>query len=187
MKKREMKTIELPSFTLEYELRRHARAKRTNITLHPSGRVVVTIPSRATERAATMLIKRLQPWIIRNLEKVKARDVIHLPKMLVRHKKEARSILSARVDHFNGYYKFSFNRIAIRSQRTVWGSCSQNKNLNFNSCLIFLPDYLRDYVIVHELCHLKELNHSKEYWRLVGRLVPRYKECEKKLKGFVIS
>jgi len=182
-----MKTIELPSFALEYELRRHARAKRANITMHPGGRVVVTIPSSATERAATTLIRGQQPWIKRNLEKVKARDVIHLPKVLTSHKKEVRSILSARVKHFNGYYNFSFNRITIRNQKTLWGSCSQNKNLNFNARLIHLPYYLRDYVVVHELCHLKELNHSKEYWRLVGNLVPRYKECEKKLKRFVIS
>jgi len=187
MKKGEIKTINLLRFTLEYELRRHPCAKRATITLHPNGKVVVTIPSSATERAATMLIRRQQPWLVRNIEKAKTRNATHLPRVLARHKKEARAVLSERVRHFNEYYAFSFNQISIRSQKTLWGSCGQNKNLNFNACLIFLPDYLRDYVVVHELCHLKELNHSKKYWALVEVLVPRYKECEKKLKGFVIS
>lgn len=71
---------------------------------------------------------------------------------------------------------FEYNNIAIRDQSTRWGSCSSKKNLNFNWRLIFAPEDILDYVIVHELCHLKEMNHSKKFWDLVGSIAPNYKQ-----------
>jgi len=90
------------------------------------------------------------------------------------HKELAREIITARVAYWNQKYDFSYERIAIRNQRRCWGSCSAKKNLNFNYKLIFLPELLMDYVIVHELCHLAELNHSKHFWSHVARVLPEY-------------
>jgi len=90
------------------------------------------------------------------------------------HKELARSIITERVDFWNGHYNFSYNRIAIRNQRRCWGSCSAKKNLNFNYRLIFLPEELMDYIVVHELCHLEHLNHGKDFWNTVGRAMPEY-------------
>ena len=105
----------------------------------------------------------------------------------VKNKERARVLVHQRVFHFNKIYNFEFGRIAIKDQRRVWGSCSAKGNLNFNYRLVFLPQGLSDYVIVHELCHLKELNHSKNFWELVKIAVPDHKDIRRKLKEYRFS
>ena len=82
----------------------------------------------------------------------------------------------------NAYYKFEYGRVNIRDQKSRWGSCSRQGNLNFNYRLLFLNSAVRDYVIVHELCHLKEFNHSSRFWELVSRQTPDYKILRNQLK-----
>ncbi len=94
----------------------------------------------------------------------------------------ARRVLLARVAHFAPLCGVTVKRIAIRNQRRRWGSCSSLGNLNFNYRLIFLPTDLCDYVVVHELCHLKQLNHSQAFWDEVARVIPQYKEQETRLR-----
>lgn len=102
------------------------------------------------------------------------------------HRELARSIITERTVHWNQYYGFSYNRIAIKNQKRCWGSCSAQKNLNFNYRIIFLPEVLMDYVIVHELCHLAELNHSKAFWSHVARALPEYHESRRVLRKMQI-
>ncbi len=92
------------------------------------------------------------------------------------HKEAARSLIHARLEYFNQYYHETYNRVAIRDQRRCWGSCSSKGNLNFSYKLLFLPPCLRDYVIVHELCHLRVLNHSTDFWMVVAEVMPDYAE-----------
>jgi predicted metal-dependent hydrolase len=101
----------------------------------------------------------------------------------LKHKESARALVAERVLHFNKIYQHSYNKIAIRNQKTRWGSCSSKGNLNFNYKILFLPEALRDYVIVHELCHLKEFNHSKKFWDLVAVAIPDHSEVRKELKS----
>lgn len=96
--------------------------------------------------------------------------------------REARILVHARLEYFNQLYGFSYNRIFIKNQKSRWGSCSSKKNLNFNYRIALLPTELQDYLIVHELCHLAEMNHSKNFWKLVERAVPEYKRLNKRLK-----
>ena len=84
--------------------------------------------------------------------------------------------------YFAGLYGVPIRRIAIRNQKTRWGSCSKLGNLNFNYKLVFLPKHLRDLVIVHEICHLLEFNHSHKFWFNVSRVFPNYKELTKELR-----
>ncbi|MEN9912841.1 MAG: hypothetical protein RLY66_249 [Candidatus Parcubacteria bacterium] len=98
-------------------------------------------------------------------------------------KQKALVILTERLEHFNRVYDFKYGRISIRDQHSRWGSCSAKGNINFNYKLILVPDELRDYVVVHELCHIGELNHSKKFWELVARAVPEYKKLQKRLRG----
>lgn len=91
------------------------------------------------------------------------------------HKERAREIVHARLTYFNEHYNFTIGRVAIKNQKRCWGSCSAKGNLNFNYKIIFLPEALMNYVIVHELCHLKELNHSKQFWDVVAVAMPEYK------------
>ncbi len=99
-----------------------------------------------------------------------------------KNKELARRILTEKVHIYNKFYNLQYNRIAIKNQKTRWGSCSSLKNLNFNYKLIYLPDHLINYVVVHEICHLKELNHGKNFWHLVAVAVPDYKDRVRELQ-----
>jgi len=90
----------------------------------------------------------------------------------LRHKETARSLVRERIALYNAAGFFRVGRIAIRNQKTRWGSCSKQGNLNFHYKLTFLPLPLVDYVIVHELCHLREFNHSHAFWELVAAIMP---------------
>lgn len=104
-------------------------------------------------------------------------------KHYVENKKAARELVLARLAHFNSYYNLKWNRVAIRNQRRCWGTCTSLKNLNFNYKILLLPPHLQDYIIVHELCHLKELNHGQAFWSLVGEQIPEYKACVAELRA----
>lgn len=99
------------------------------------------------------------------------------------HKELARAAVHARLEYWSSHLGCTYKRVAIRNQKTRWGSCSEDGNLNFSYKLIFLPDELFDYVIVHELCHLKELNHSHRFWALVESVIPDYRMRIKELKA----
>lgn len=98
------------------------------------------------------------------------------------NKEKARVLISSRLVFFAQRYNVSYGRVSIRDQKTRWGSCSQKANLNFNYRLIHLPDDLRDYIIVHELCHLIELNHGENFWRLVAQTFPNHRELRQRLR-----
>jgi len=98
------------------------------------------------------------------------------------YKKKAEEVIHDRLQFFNEHYNFKYNRVTLRNQKSRWGSCSYLKNLNFNWRLIMAPIEVIDYVVVHELCHLKEMNHSQRYWDLVTEVIPNYKEVRKWLK-----
>lgn len=111
--------------------------------------------------------------------KVKTKNTSYL-----RHKEEARALIVKRLGQFNLYYKLSFNRVSIKDQKRCWGSCSSKGNLNFSYKLLFLPACLRDYVIVHELSHLRVLNHSNDFWNVVTEVMPDCRKRAKTLRRF---
>lgn len=98
------------------------------------------------------------------------------------YKLKANEVVHDRLQHFNEHYGFRYNRVTLRNQKSRWGSCSRLKNLNFNWRLIMAPIEVIDYVVVHELCHLKQMNHSPKFWALVSENIPRHKECRKWLR-----
>jgi hypothetical protein len=99
----------------------------------------------------------------------------------LKYKEKTRILVENRISEFNKFYNYKINRIAIRNQRTRWGSCSKHGNLNFNYKLALIPEKLADYVIVHEICHLGEFNHSKNFWDLVEKTIPDYKTRREEL------
>jgi predicted metal-dependent hydrolase len=99
----------------------------------------------------------------------------------IKYKTEAYRIAIERIAEFNKIYNFKIGKITIRNQKTRWGSCSKRGNINFNYRIANIPQRLSDYVIVHELCHLGEFNHSKNFWSLVERTMPDYLERRKEL------
>lgn len=94
----------------------------------------------------------------------------------------SRQYLMPRIESFSATLQTPLKTVRFKNQKSVWGSCSELGNLNFNIKLLFLPKDLTDYVIVHELCHLKFLNHSKDFWKLVSLHCPAYKTREKQLQ-----
>lgn len=98
------------------------------------------------------------------------------------YRKKAEEVIHDRLQYFNETYQFKYHRVSFRNQKTRWGSCSAAGNLSFNWRLIMAPIEVLDYVVVHELCHLKELNHSSRFWAQVARAIPDYKERKKWLK-----
>ncbi len=105
------------------------------------------------------------------------------------HKARAEVIVRERIEYFNtnpvapnGGYHFAVGKVTVRNQRSRWGSCSRKGNLNFNYRIALLPAHLADYVIVHELCHLGEFNHSRAFWNLVAQAVPDYAKCRAELR-----
>lgn len=103
-------------------------------------------------------------------------------KHYIAHREVARELIHTRLRYFATKYGFDFNSVRIKNNRRVWGSCSSKRNLNFHYKLLFLPPALTDYVIVHELCHLKEMNHSARFWALVANILPNYKEAKESLR-----
>ncbi len=89
-----------------------------------------------------------------------------------------------RVEEYAKKFHLKYNRISIKNQQTVWGSCSTKKNLNFSRRLIQAPLWLTDYVICHELAHLTHQNHSQKFWQLVGEYYPQYKKAKRHLKAY---
>lgn len=103
------------------------------------------------------------------------RDYAHL-------KESARALVHARLEHFNTHYKFTYKKVFIKNTVTRWGSCSSKGNLNFSYKIATLEPRLADYLIVHELCHLQEMNHGQGFWNLVSETIPDYEQLNKELK-----
>jgi len=116
--------------------------------------------------------------------KTRKKRASSVTKHYVEHKETARDLVQARLHHYNEFYGLEWKRVAIRNQRRCWGSCSSLKNLNFNYKILFLPAHLRDYIIVHELCHLVHLNHGQDFWNLVAEKIPDYQNHIIELKVF---
>ncbi len=184
---------------LGYEIQESARARNARITIHPDGRVVVTKPARVSEREMEKFIAARRPWIEEMVEKFRKRrareekqrgglPLIEFPRLRRGTKayKEAvewaRILARERLTYFNRIYAFKYGTISIRNQKSRWGSCSQDNNLSFNYRIAFLPSELADYIIVHELCHTKEHNHSDRFWAQVSRTIPDHAKLRKQLR-----
>lgn len=115
-------------------------------------------------------------------KRVKKRPLRWGRKRYMQHKEVARALVHARLLYFNQWYNFKLNKVFIKNHHSRWGSCSSKGNLNFNYKIVFLPSEIVDYLVVHELCHLGELNHSPKFWALIEHTIPNYKALRKELR-----
>ena len=168
------------------------RSKRRTISIEitPEAEVIVRAPYYASVSEINKLIGEKSDWIHKHLQKMSdrqkkkaeapsqeltAQDI----KLLITR---AKRIIPQRVRYYADIMGVTYGRITIRMQKSRWGSCSSKGNLNFNCLLMRTPDEIIDYVVVHELCHLKEMNHSPRFWAEVEKIFPDYKERRKWLK-----
>ncbi len=103
-------------------------------------------------------------------------------KQYLKLREEARQLVKARITYYNQHYQVPIKKIFIKNHKSRWGSCSQKGNLNFNYKVVLLPPILTDYIVVHELCHLKEFNHSKKFWAKVAETIPNHVELRLELR-----
>ncbi|MDD2680962.1 MAG: M48 family metallopeptidase [Patescibacteria group bacterium] len=173
---------------LKIEHRRVRRSRHVRLSLSVDGRVLVTRPFWVSEKFAQSFVLEKREWLHNQLKKIQSMPVSVLGKGTrsdyLRYKERARVIATERLIYFNQFYSFPYKRLSIRDQKTRWGSCSKSGGLNFNYRLVFLPPELQDYLIVHELCHLKELNHSADFWALVAQRIPDFKKKRQYLRNF---
>lgn len=98
------------------------------------------------------------------------------------YKKKALELVTSRLEFFNTTYNFKYNSVRIKNTTSRWGSCSSKGNLNFNYRIVLIDAKLADYIVVHELCHLGEFNHSEKFWGLVQKTIPDYIHIREELK-----
>ena len=168
---------------IPYPLVRSDR-KTIGIEIKRDGTVIVRAPYRMSAKAIERFVDEKADWIEKTLQKVASCPT--LPPMTDEEKQalieRAKTVIPARVEEIAATMGIEYGRVTIRCQRTRWGSCSVKGNLNFNALLAGMPSGIMDYVIVHELCHRRQLNHSARFWALVASVMPDYRERERWLK-----
>ena len=180
------KLIKIKDKEIEYSLRINRRSKSIRLAVHPLGKVIVTAPSFIPHFLINKFLMDKSDWLIKKIEqfsKIKpTKNKKEQKEEYLKYKNKAMELVIERLEYFNKFYNLKWNRITIRNQKTRWGSCSRKGNLNFNYKIVLLPTNQADYIIVHELCHLKEMNHRKEFWNMVGQTIPEYKHLRRELK-----
>ena len=158
------------------------RSKRRTIAIEVKKdlRIVVRVPLEMKDNDIQRFVMEKQRWIEKHLQIVKKRNEEKETPFTVEEihalADAALKDLLQRVAKYAPIVGVTVGRITIRNQRSRWGSCSAKGNLNFNCLLMLCPEEVRDYVVVHELCRRKELNHSPAFWSLVECVLPGYKE-----------
>jgi len=173
---------------IPYKIRISRRAKNIRLSVACDSSVTLTLPVFTVLGAAEKFVQEKMAWIKKTLEYFRVHPVtLRLKTPRGEYKKtKATALLLAqnKVKQWSEFYGVSYNRVSVKNQKTRWGSCSRKGNLNFNYRIIRLRPELLDYLVVHELRHIKEFNHSKKFWGEVAKAVPNYKSLRKELKTF---
>ena len=171
---------------MDYQLIKTKR-KTISLEVHDEG-LVVRAPLRTTRREADAFVQKHDRWIRTQLQKLELRKKAaqtagKLSEAELRELgRRAAAYIPARVKHYADLLGESYGRITIRCQKTRWGSCSTKRNLNFNCLLMLAEPGVIDSVVVHEVCHLREMNHSDAFYALVLGLCPDYYRYDRWLK-----
>lgn len=178
--------------TYKYNIRIiKTKRKTVSLTIEDDGNVTVRAPLYMSRPEIERLLKDKSGWIEKHLCRIKERQQLMSSEetggtLCAQELKEladrAASYIPERVKFYADIAGVAYGRITIRNQRTRWGSCSGKGNLNFNCLLMLMPPEIIDYVVVHELCHRKEMNHSKAFWTEVEKVLPDYEKRRKWLK-----
>lgn len=168
-------------------------ARRTlGLEVLGSGQVKIRVPNRTKDGVIREFAESRKAWIVEKYllmerrqeerEKQGVPDYVEHPELEALYREQARARISERVAWFARIMGVSYGRITIRAAKTRWGSCSAKGNLNFHWKLILMPEEVLDYVVVHELAHRKQMNHSPAFWAEVEKVLPDYRERRRWLK-----
>jgi predicted metal-dependent hydrolase len=164
---------------------RHRRARRFVMRVLDDGSVRVTVPRWAAKREAQAFVDANREWVSRQRERQRGTqaprgDLRALVQRWQRRKAERE--LPARLNALALRHDIHVTHVSVRDQRSRWGACSSRGTITLNWRLILVPDFVCEYVLVHELMHRRELNHSRRFWRLVAESCPRHLEARRWLK-----
>lgn len=172
---------------MEYQIIRSDR-KSLGLEVRPDGQVVVRAPRRLGKAEIQKFVTEHESWIRKHLEKVRERQKSRQKTKKLSMEEiqsladQALKVIPERVAYYAPKVGVDYGRITIRNQRSRWGSCSSKGNLNFNCLLMLTPPEVIDSVVVHELCHRKEMNHSDRFYAEVLRVFPDYRKWNQWLK-----
>ncbi len=170
----------------DYEIVR-SRRRTLSIQVTRDGRVEVRCPMRMPLRQVRAFVEEHGEWVRQHLAGVREQmeeRPIFTEAEIRQYREKARRGLTEKTGWWAARMGVTYGRIAIRQQATRWGSCSAKGNLNFNWVLVLLPEELQDYVVVHELAHRREMNHSPRFWKIVEEQIPDYAARRKRLKEY---
>ena len=168
---------------LTYHIVRDARRRTLKATVE-GGELVVYVPRGVSERQIRMFVTQNADRLEKMLRKEQSRTAAAEQAGLLSEaeieslKKSAKKEFRRLVEYYAPLVGVTYGQIAVRVQKTRWGSCSSAGNLNFNALLMLAPENVREYVVVHELCHRKHMDHSKAFWAEVGRVYPGYRAAK---------
>ena len=163
------------------------RSDRRTLSLQfkEDGSLIIRIPRRMPVEAAMRFAKEHEAWLASRYKRIRENQesrIEYSEEDKKEYKKKLRPVLEHRVAFYAELMGVDYNRITVRDQKTRWGSCSARGNLNFNWKLILMPPEILDYVVVHELAHRLEMNHSARFWAQVERVLPDYRDRRRWLK-----
>ena len=168
-----------------------SRRKTLAITLKSADELIVRAPLRMPQRQIDAFLAEKKEWIRTHAERLRTRQAQAenaippiTPPELERLKKQAKKVLPEKTAYYAQKIGVRYGQISIRAQKTRFGSCSAKGNLNFNCLIMKMPAEVIDYVVVHELCHRKQMNHSAAFWQEVARILPDYRTRRRWLKDY---
>ncbi len=178
----------IQQFGISY--RRSRRARNLRITIHPTQAITVTVPGGLSLESAKEFVRSKQAWIQKHLRRMQQQENIQKsqPKFSLDKLNKARDELCSRLKYFSNKHNLPYSKVAFRCQKTRWGSCSPTDNISLNINIAFLPVHLQNYILLHELCHVRHKNHSKSFWALLDTYCDgRSKERAKELKNYPMT
>lgn len=162
---------------------RRSKRKSAAIKITADMQIVVFVPLYVSDNEIERMVISKSKWIDEHMLKVQSTidERSKLEKITFEQVKEladqAVEYIPKRVKYYAEKENFVYNKITIKNLVSRWGSCSTKGNLNFNCLLMLTPDYVIDYIVVHELCHLREMNHSEKFWAEVEKIMPDYQRA----------
>ena len=160
--------------------------KTLSMKITPNGGVEVRVPLNTSDEAIRRFMDAHRRWLENHLAKIEQKQLNAAPRFTPEEisamAQETSRFLPALIQEYSRKLNVRPARVTVRNQKTRWGSCSSQGGLNFNCLLAQAPEYVRRYVVIHELCHLREMNHSPAFWHLVASQMPDYPKAKEWLK-----
>ncbi len=179
--------IVIDNYKIDYTFKRLRRSRSLRISVRRDGKVAVTAPLFVSAKQAEKFLSHNANWVLEKLRQHadKAEKSIFPSgnKDFLLNKSKALHLVRDKIAELNAVYGFKHGKVSIKNMSSRWGSCSKQGNLNFNYKMIYLSNELAEYIVAHELSHLSQMNHGRNFWKLVARTIPHWQILRKQLKN----